>query len=268
MNQNKFKIFNKEYDTERICTINYKGDKVLQQRRLKMNTVPANVPYDKFTRYVYAAANTIDIECIIVNGKPNDYLTDLLSKIYWANAINEVYDKQLRKMVKVNDNKTLKDIYYKEGDTWFKFLPNPKESASDRHREKKIQTRVAVDRHTEELYNGMRIPEDRKLKMIKYIKYYDLDMPQTEPEWVTTFHQLSYYIKNNIGFEEPEYTEEELIKIDNYQMSKDDTYGYDTNRYYICKECGELVHRGTEHCCYCDIPTPRTKIDYIVNGGE
>lgn len=92
----------------------------------------------------------------------------------------------------------------------------------------------------------MRIPEARKDKMKRYIKYYELDYPETEPEWVEIFHQLAYYIKN---------------KID---------YAFDSNQYYICEECGELVSRGNEelHCCYCDIPVERTKIDYLVNGGE
>ena len=40
------------------------------------------------------------------------------------------------------------------------------------------------------------------------------------------------------------------------------------DKYYICEECGELVHHSAQHECYYDEPIKRTKIDYIVNGGE
>lgn len=175
-------------------------------------------------------------------------------------------------MIRYDDpNKTHKYIYYKIKDNYYKFIPNEKADSGyynkiDKNRRVKEAKNIQIDT----MYNGMRIPEDRKDKMKRYIKYYELDYPETEPEWVEVFHQLAYYIKNNIGYKEPEYTPEEQALIDSYQMDKEVTYGYDNNRYYICEECGELINRGTEelHCCYCDIPVPRTKEDYLVNGGE
>lgn len=151
-------------------------------------------------------------------------------------------------MVRYNDpSKTYKYIYYKIDKDYYKFIPNDREDSSyykkiDKNRRVKEDKNIQIDT----MYNGMRIPEERKAKMRRYITYYELDLPETEPEWVEVFHQLAYYIKN---------------KID---------YAFDSNQYYICEECGELVNRGNEelHCCYCDIPTPMTKMDYIVNGDE
>ena len=123
------------------------------------------------------------------------------------------------------------------------FEADARDTKLDVIKENKVSAQVAIDRNTEELFKGQRIPEDRKAKMRRFIKYYDLEMPRTEPEWVNTYHQLAFYIRN---------------KID---------YAFDTNQYEICEECGELVHRGVEHICYCEIPEKRTKIDILVNGG-
>lgn len=266
-----FKIFNKEFSTKNICTINYTGEKLQQQRALGMQTVLRTQFTENFIAQVHGKAGNNNIDCILVNGAPSKFLAKILSDIYWKNATKEIYDPQLRKMVMYSDpNTTHKYIYYKENNTWHTFIPNDRITAGDRKRDNKQRTRIMIDEHTEELYNGMRIPEERKAKMMRYIKYYDLDIPQTEPQWVETFHQLAYYIKNNIGYKEPEYTPEEQALIDSYQMDKEITYGFDNNQYYICEECGELVNRGTDalHCCYCELPVERTKIDYLVNGGE
>lgn len=226
-----YKILDKEFDSSCIATIGYTDKNLIAtQKKQGMNVV---VPTEDFTRYikcVYGACGADYIECILVAKKPNEYLTKVLNQIYWTSANK-------------NNNKVYKNIYYKENNQWVKFIADPQDSKLDKIKEDKMSAQVAIDRHTEELYKGQRIPEDRKAKMRKYIRYYDLDMPKTEPEWVEVYHQLAYYIRN---------------KID---------YAFDTNQYTVCEECGELVRRGTEHICYCELPEKRTKLDILVNGG-
>lgn len=236
------KILNYEFDNKAICTINYPEDKIRKQRQIGItNIVP--VTKENFIKRVYGAAGADYIECILVNGKISDRLAEILTNIYYKNAKSEQWDSSLKKMVKIQDNKEFKHIFYKHEDKWHKFIPDAEITTLDKRKEAKISTQVAVDQHTEEVFKGQRIPEDRKAKMRRFIKYYDLEMPRTEPEWVNTYHQLAFYIRNKIN------------------------YAFDTNQYEICKECGELVHRGVEHICYCEIPEKRTRMDVLVNGG-
>ena len=87
--------------------------------------------------------------------------------------------------------------------------------------------------------------DDRtKNKLLQFIKYYDLDYPVNETEWHMIHETVKYYSDNKIEF------------------------SFDENTHYICEECGELVARGTKHTCYYDEPIKRTKVDYLVNGGE
>lgn len=88
------------------------------------------------------------------------------------------------------------------------------------------------------------ITEQDKQALAKYLKYYDIDYPRSEPEWVQVKTIIDYYIEHNVP------------------------YSFDTNQYYICEECKELVHHNVPHECYYDEPIKRTKLDYIVNGGE
>lgn len=94
------------------------------------------------------------------------------------------------------------------------------------------------------LNEGKRISEERKIKMTKYIRYYQLDLPKTEAEWYNTYQQIVFYIKNDVE------------------------YSFDKNLYYICDKCGELIRRGTEeeHVCWCDLAPAKTAVDYIING--
>ena len=85
--------------------------------------------------------------------------------------------------------------------------------------------------------------KDKQL-LTKYLKYYDIDYPRSEPEWVQVKTIIDYYIEHEVP------------------------YAFDTNQYYICEECGDLVHHSAQHECYYDEPIKRTKLDYIVNGGE
>lgn len=76
----------------------------------------------------------------------------------------------------------------------------------------------------------------------RYIKYYDITYPETEYDWYLAKEQIDYYLANEFD------------------------YGFDSNLYYICEQCGDLVRRDTEHVCYCDIPYKRTKLEYLING--
>ena len=226
-----YKILNKEYDSSTIATVGYTDKEIIRKQRYQgMNVVMPNEDFSKYIKCIYGACGADYIECILIAKKPNEYLTKVLNEIYWSSTNK-------------NNNKLIKDIYYKENNTWVKFVADARDTKLDVIKENKVSAQVAIDRNTEELFKGQRIPEDRKAKMRRFIKYYDLEMPRTEPEWVNTYHQLAFYIRN---------------KID---------YAFDTNQYEICEECGELVHRGVEHICYCEIPEKRTKIDILVNGG-
>lgn len=226
-----YKILNKEYDSSSIATVGYTDKEIIRKQRYQgMNVVMPNEDFSKYIKCIYGACGADYIECILIAKKPNEYLTRVLNEIYWSSTNK-------------NNNKLIKDIYYKENNTWVKFVADAKDTKLDVIKENKVSAQVAIDRNTEELFKGQRIPEDRKAKMRRFIRYYDLEMPRTEPEWVNTYHQLAFYIRN---------------KID---------YAFDTNQYEICKKCGELVHRGVEHICYCEIPEKRTKIDILVNGG-
>lgn len=226
-----YKILDKEYDSSTIATIGYTDKTLLNtQKKQGMNVVMPTEDFNKYIRCVYGACGADYIECILLAKKPNEYLTKVLNQIYWSSTNK-------------NNNKLLKNIYYKENNKWIKFVADAQDTKLDKIKEDKVSARVAIDRHTEEVYKGQRVPDDRKVKMMKYIRYYDLDMPRTEPEWVETYHQLAYYIRN---------------KID---------YSFDSNQFTVCEECGELVRRGTEHICYCELTEKRTKIDILVNGG-
>ena len=223
MNNKNLVINNKEYMPSEICTINTPMNKQTNQRKLGMGVIANTVKALKF------AVTSNRFTCVIYYGYPRS--------LFIESILNEaVYSG--------------KDVYYRVNDINYDYTPTEAEkTARDKYLERKAykeQAHTARIEHIEDMYNGMRIPEERKAKMRRYIRYYELDLPETEPEWVEVFHQLAYYIKN---------------KID---------YAFDSNQYYICEECGELVNRGTEelHCCYCDIPVPMTKMDYIVNGDE
>lgn len=120
-------------------------------------------------------------------------------------------------------------------------------------KEKLIKTK---DKTTFSVYTLNPIPqeeditfsEQEKAKLRRYIRYYELELPQnpTTAEWYNIGIQIKYYINNKIP------------------------YAYDRNLYYICEECGELIRRGTEdeHICYCDIAPQKTHLDYLINGDE
>ena len=90
------------------------------------------------------------------------------------------------------------------------------------------------------------ISDRSKSKIRRFIKYYDITYPVTEYDWFIAYRQILYYHKNKIP------------------------YAYDRNLYYRCRECGDLISRGTEeeHVCYCDIVPKRMHMDYIVNGDD
>lgn len=77
MTQNKTKtitIFDKTFNAENICTINYSGDKLLAQRSLGMNVVYPNDDAKKYIAQIYGKAGDINTECIIVNRKAFEVL--------------------------------------------------------------------------------------------------------------------------------------------------------------------------------------------------
>lgn len=75
------------------------------------------------------------------------------------------------------------------------------------------------------------------------LKYYDLDYPHSEAEWMLVKEQVACYEKHNID------------------------YAFDTNQFYICPECKGLARIDEPHECFSEIHE-YNKLDYIVNGGE
>lgn len=218
-----YHIIDKDYLSVEIGTINAPQEKRYAQRKQGIFVASGSI------KSLKALISKNNINCIICYTNPNnsEFIEDLLTEAVYNN----------------------KTVYIKTKDDFKEFYPRTSISVNKdlRNRDRKLdRKRVYEDMFTErDLMNNHRIiPEERKTKMRKYIRYYEMDMPTNEIEWVETFDNLVYYIKNNIP------------------------YAFDTNKYYICEECGELVHRGTEHICYCDIPYKRLKIDYLVNGEE
>lgn len=243
----EYKINGSTYNSGEIGTINAPEDKRTLQRKQGMFVASGSV------KSLKALVNTSTVNCIICYTDPgrSEFIESLLTEAVFNN----------------------KTVYIKNGILYNEFTPRQTLSVRKelRNRDKYLDKK---QNQNDMLYlrdcmnNHRRIPEERKAKMLKFIKYYEMDIPTNEIEWVETFDNLAFYIRNKIAYQEPEYTEEELIKIDNYQMNRDYTYGYDINKYYICEECGELVLRGTEdtHLCYCDIAPERTNADRIING--
>lgn len=271
-NEKEYTILGRTYRSSSMCAIGYTNTEKIHKQRLEQFKIPyKDKEFGKYISNIYGACNDNQVECILFIGELKPWIINIFNNISHANSKSQQWDKTQKKMVYVDDGRTQKDIYYKSKDDknipWNKFLPDAQDTKLDKIKENKQAVQVAVDQYTNEVFGNQKVPEHRKAELLKQIKYYELDIPQTEPEWVRAFHQVAYYIRNGIGLEQPEYTEDEQNLIDNYQMEKELTYGYDTNRYYICKECGELVRRGTEHVCYCELPEKRTKMDILVNGG-
>lgn len=86
--------------------------------------------------------------------------------------------------------------------------------------------------------------EKEQATLIKYLNYYDIELPQSDIEWVMIKQQINYYLDNDID------------------------YAFDKSQRYICPECGALAYYNLEHICYDFTEEEKTKLDYIVNGGE
>ena len=220
----KLKVDDKEFISVEIGTINAPKNKTKLQRDLGIFVANGSI------KSLKALVSKSDINCIIYYGIPeSDFITDILNEAIFNNKI----------------------VYTKTEDIYNEYIPTVpiSENKKLRNLDKEInkrKTQEELDLNRDINYQGRRIPEERKIKMRRYLRYYQLETPVTEPEWVEAFEQLAYYIKHEIP------------------------YAFDTNLYTICEECGELVHRGTEeeHICYCDIVPKRLKIDYIINGED
>lgn len=232
-----FSIDNKEYNSNATCVVNYSKDIQSIQRKQGFRVI-ANTP---------AALNSQlgkpEIECIIYNGVPNEYICGILDKVYYE-AIK--YRKINVHGDLVNDDtpNQPKDIYFKVKEAFIEYVPGPEPDYRADKKEYKQATHTARLENIEARYQGKRLPDERKAKMRKYLRYYEIDIPQTEPEWIEAFEQLAFYIRNKIP------------------------YSFDENLYYICPECGELIRRGTEeeHICFAEISPAKVHMDYIVNG--
>lgn len=272
-NEKEYTILGVKYRSSSICAIGYTNPEKIRKQRIEHVKIPhKGETFSKYITNIYGACNDNQVECILYIGELKPWIINIFNNISHMNSKSQQWDRTQRKMVAYDDGRTQKAIYYKAIDDkdipWNKFIPDAKDSKLDKIKENKNAIQVAVDEYTYAVFGNQRVPEHRKPKLLQQIKQYELDIPQTEAEWLRAFHQISYYIRNGLELEQPEYTKEELALIDSYQMDKDITYGYDTNRYEVCPVCGEMYRKGIEHeCCY-EEPEKRTKIDILVNGGE
>jgi hypothetical protein len=223
------------YNTLNIATVNTPRDKIRQQQLLGVSVIFNTVKAINFM------VNSKDLSCIIHYGHPNEYMQDKLNQAFYKD----------------------KTVFIKLGNEFSTYKPTKDESVYA-----KFNMRNELNTYTDERTGRKRLSDKEKSELSNLIKYYELDYPQTDIEWVLVKEQLDFYVNNGIGYTKPEYTEEELNLIDSYQMSSDISYGFDTNMKHICPECGELVSNYTEHICYDFTEDELTKLDYIVNGGE
>lgn len=228
----KIEIANKDYTYEEIGVINTPESKERHLRKLGMNVLKTM----KAIGYMLSKS-TIKAVVIYSNTQKKTHLSGkLIEKLmntehiakYSANYAGRKY------FIFFEDTREYKEIIFSEEQ-------RKKERIAER-KEDSLENYISLE--LDRIYEGKRISEERKIKMTKYIRYYQLELPKTEAEWYNTFKQLEFYIKNNVE------------------------YSFDKNLYYICKECGELIRRGTEeeHVCYCDLVPEKTTIDYIING--
>lgn len=228
----KIEIANSDYTYEEIGVINTPESKEKTLRKLGMNVLKTM----KAIGYMLSKT-TIKAVVIYSNTQKKTHLSEkLIEKLmstehvakYSANYAGRRY------FIFFEDTREYKEIIFSEEQ-------RKKERIAER-KEDSLENYISLE--LDRIYEGKRISEERKIKMTKYIRYYQLELPKTEAEWYNTFKQLEFYIKNNVE------------------------YSFDKNLYYICQECGELIRRGTEeeHVCYCDLVPVKTNIDYIING--
>ena len=163
--------------------------------------------------------NSKDLNCIIHYGYPNEYMQDKLNQAFYKNKI--VFIRNVEK------------------NTYTQYKPTKDETHYT-----KFNVKNSIDTYVDERTGRKRLSDKEKSELSNLIKYYELDYPQSEIEWVLVKEQLDFYTKNNID------------------------YAFDKSQKYICPECGELASYATEHICYDFTEDEKTKLDYIVNGGE
>ena len=212
------KIANNNYAYEEIGVINTPETKEKDLRKLGMSVL-------KTMKAIGYMLSKEDIRAVVIysNTQKKTHLSEkLIEKLmntehiakYSANYAGRKY------FLFFEDTREYKEIIFSEEQ-------RRKDRIAER-REDSLENYISLE--LDILNEGKRISEERKIKMTKYIRYYQLDLPKTEAEWYNTFQQIAFYIKNNVE------------------------YSFDKNLYYICDKCGELIRRGTEeeHVCWCD----------------
>lgn len=206
-------INNKEYNTINIATFNTPRNLIRKQQLLGVSVI-FNTP-----KAINFMINSKDLSCIIHYGYPNEYMQDKLNQAFYKNKIVFIRDV--------------------EKNTYTQYKPTKDETHYT-----KFNVKNSIDTYTDERTGRRRLSDKEKSELSNLIKYYELDYPQSDIEWVLVKEQLDFYTKNNID------------------------YAFDKSQKYICPECGELVSYTTEHICYDFTEDEKTKLDYIVNGGE
>lgn len=215
------KVCNKSYNATQVAVINTKD----KNRIEKFKQLGVSVCTSIKSMYWALGKCSAKIQCVLVYNV-NEYIESMLEK----------------------SNQEL-DIYIHDGIT-FKRYSHPTKTVKNRNyttrkKEESQSMSNILDFQTHLRYKGQTLSEERKLKMRDYITFYELDYPQTEGEWLRTFEQLAYYLRNNIP------------------------YAFDQNRYEICSCCHQLVEKANSHNHLCFAESEeQPHIYYEINGGE
>jgi len=231
----KIKINNYEINTKDLTTLFPPSKYIITQ--MKLNTSVINLysamsfePYERYIKRFWAIL--YNTKYLIVYDDPNDADNPLVKK-----AVSFAFKKGITVFYRSreNCNSGLKPSYtelVRQTSTFFHLPGGNVEYMGSYYTEAPEEHKYKV------------IPERTKERIKRYIRYYEITYPVTEYDWYIAFKQVVYYHKNKIPF------------------------AFDKNLYYICPECKELVRRDDKHnhICYCEIPTKRTHMDYVLNG--
>jgi hypothetical protein len=181
----------------------------------------------------YLIKNNINIKTLITYVAPESSIVSSLISTIFKNPCSEAYyiPKPGAKPIEITN------ISYKKST----HVTNKGET----------QVRITYDifqDFKEEVYSQFNvITEQEKAHYSKYIRLFDLAYPQDNLEWTLIRETINTYLNYNLP------------------------YQFDTNRYYLCEECDELVslnQQGYHKCSSPDIDEKYSKIDRIVNGEE
>lgn len=233
----KLKINNYEIETKDLVTLFPPSKYIINQRKTGVSVITnydpkSYIPYQNYLKRFWAVL--YNTKYMIIYDDPDFTTNNLLQK-----AVKHAFKHGTTVFFRTRDN-------CNSGFTPV-YTELTKENNIFHSRPGKVYDYIgSYYTDTEYITKFPKVKETGKLKLKKFITYYELTYPETELDWYLAYTQIKYYLENKIPT------------------------AYDKNLYYRCPECGELVRRGTEdeHICYCEVAPMRVHMDYVVNGEE